>query len=84
VDNVILDLGSNVNVFPNNTWEMMGKPKLFWSPVYLRLANQHKIASIGQLTGVHVNIDGVHSVVVFEVIEIVDDSQPYPSLMGLE
>jgi hypothetical protein len=31
-----------------------------------------------------VNIDGVRSVVDFEVIEIVDDSRPYPTLMGLE
>ena len=32
----------------------------------------------------HVNIDVVHSVIDFEVIEIVDDNQPYPTLMGLE
>jgi hypothetical protein len=31
-----------------------------------------------------VNIDGVNIVVEFEVIEIMDDSQPYPTLMGLE
>jgi hypothetical protein len=30
------------------------------------------------------NIDGVHSVAEFEVIEIMDDSQPYLALMGLE
>jgi hypothetical protein len=39
VDNVILDLGSYVNVLPKNTSEMMGKPKLVWSPVQLRLVN---------------------------------------------
>jgi hypothetical protein len=31
-----------------------------------------------------VNIDGVHNMEEFEVIKIVDDSQPYPMLMGLE
>jgi hypothetical protein len=31
-----------------------------------------------------VNIDGVNSVADFEVIKILDDSQPYPELMGLE
>jgi hypothetical protein len=36
------------------------------------------------LIGVHVNIDGVHSVEYFEVIEIMDDNQLYPTLMGLE
>jgi hypothetical protein len=30
------------------------------------------------------NIYGVHSVEDFEVIEIVDDIKPYPTLMGLE
>ena len=30
------------------------------------------------------NIDGVHNMVYFEVIEIVNDIQPYPTLMGFE
>jgi hypothetical protein len=30
------------------------------------------------------NIDGVRNMVHFEVIDIIDDSQPYPALMGLE
>jgi hypothetical protein len=33
VDNFILGLGSNVNVVPKQTWELMGKPKLIWSPI---------------------------------------------------
>jgi hypothetical protein len=28
VDNVILDLGYEVNVLPKKTWEMMGEPEL--------------------------------------------------------
>jgi hypothetical protein len=39
VDNVILELGSYVNVLPKNTWEMMGEIELIWSPTQLRLAN---------------------------------------------
>jgi hypothetical protein len=46
--------------------------------------NQHKIVPVGRLTGVSVNIDGVHSVADFEVIEIVDGSTPYPTLLGLD
>jgi hypothetical protein len=56
---MILDLGSDVNVLPKKTWEMMGKPKLAWSPIQLRLENQYKIVPIGRLTGIPVNIDGV-------------------------
>jgi hypothetical protein len=53
---------------------MMGKPKLVWSLVHLRLTNQHKIIPIGCLIGVPVNIDGVSSVTNLEVIDIMDDN----------
>lgn len=39
MDNIILDLGFDVNVLPKQAWETMGKPKLIWSPIQLRLAN---------------------------------------------
>jgi hypothetical protein len=84
MDNIILDLGSDVNVIPKKTWEMMGKSKLIWSPIQLRLENQHKIVPIGRLTGVSVSIDGVCNLADFEVIEIVDGSTPYPTLLGLD
>jgi hypothetical protein len=63
---------------------MIGKPNLIWSLVQLILENQYNIVPIGPLRGVLVNIDGVCNVADFEVIEIVDASQPYPALMGLE
>jgi hypothetical protein len=68
VDNIILELGYDVNVLPNKTWLLMEKPKLVWSHVQLRLVNQHKIVLIGRSIGLHVNIDGVCSVVDFEFI----------------
>jgi len=40
LDQVILDLGSNVNVLPKQTWEHMGRPTLQWSLIQLRMANQ--------------------------------------------
>jgi len=40
MDQVILDLRSDVNVLPKQTWECMGKPALQWSPIQLRMANQ--------------------------------------------
>jgi hypothetical protein len=30
MDNIILDMGSDMNVISKNTWEMMVKPKLIW------------------------------------------------------
>jgi hypothetical protein len=64
-------------------WEMMRKPKLVWSIVQLTLDNQHKIMLIKRLVGVIMNIDGVHSVDDFEVIEIVDNIKLYPTFPRL-
>ena len=33
---------------------------------------------------VEVNLDGVKSLANFEVIEIVDESDPYPTLLGID
>ena len=56
---VILDLGSEVNVLTKKTWEQMGKPILEWSPIELRLANQQNIVPLGRLPSVSIDIDGV-------------------------
>jgi hypothetical protein len=84
MDGVMLDLGSNVNILPKKSWEVMGKPKLVWSPIQLRLANQYKIYPIDQLEQVEVNIEGVKMKADFKVIEIMDESDPYPALLGID
>jgi hypothetical protein len=58
MDNIILDMGSDVNFLLKKTWETMGKPKLNWSPIQSRLANRQNIVMIGILLGVNVNIHG--------------------------
>ena len=84
MDEVILDLGSEVNVPTKQTWEQMGSPNLARSPIHLRLANQQRVSPLGQLPQVPVDIDGVHSFVDFEVIEIIGDSRAYPALLGID
>jgi hypothetical protein len=81
---IILDLGSEVNVLPKKTWKCMGEPTLGYSPVQLKLANQHRVLPIGRLKGVVVDLDGVHIEENFEVIEIMDDTTPYTTLLGLD
>ena len=39
---------------------------------------------MGRLSNVPVDIDGVRSLVDFEVIEIIDDSNPFPALLGID
>lgn len=84
MDEVILDLGSEVNVLTKQTWELMGKPKLRYSPIQLRLAKQQRVCPMGRLLNVPVDIDGVWSLADFEVIEIIDDSNPFPALLGID
>jgi hypothetical protein len=72
-----------VNILPKKYWELMGKPNLVWSPIQLRLANQYQIYPIGRLEQVEVNIEGVKTKADFEVIEIMDDSDPYPLYLEL-
>ena len=39
---------------------------------------------LGRFPSVPVDIDGVSTLVYFEVIEIIDDSKPYLALLGIE
>jgi hypothetical protein len=39
---------------------------------------------IERIKGVTIDLDGVHTMKTFEVIEIVDDKTPYPKLLGLD
>ena len=57
MDEVILDLGSEVNVLTKQTWEHMGSPQLVRSPIHLRLANQQRVSPLGRLPQVPVDID---------------------------
>ena len=61
----------------------MGKPKLHYSPIQLKLANQQKVNPLGRLSNIPVDIDGVRSLANFKVIEIIDDSNPFPTLLGI-
>jgi hypothetical protein len=78
---IILDLGSEVNVLPKNTWQCMGEPTLGYSNVQLKLENQHRVLPIGRPKGVTIDLDGVHTKEDFEVIKIIYGTTPYPTLL---
>lgn len=80
----MIDLGSYVNVMPRKTWEAMGRPKLVWSPIELKKANQQNIGPFGRMESMWIDINGIRITATFEVIEIVDDNLPFPALLGLE
>jgi hypothetical protein len=62
----------------------MGKPKLIYSPIRLRMANQQAVSPFGILEHVPVDIDEVRTFADVEVIEIVEDSFLYPTLLGID
>ena len=64
--------------------ERMGRPALQWSPIQLRMENQQNIIPVGRLNGVIVDIEGASALADFEVIEIMDDNNPYPTLLGID
>lgn len=59
MDEVVLDLGLEVNVLMKKTWELIGRPKLRYSPIQLRLENQQRLCPMGILLNVLVDIDGI-------------------------
>ena len=48
------------------------------------MANQQNIIPMGQLHGVIVDIGGASALDDFEVIDIIDDSNPYPTFLGID
>ena len=84
MDEVVLDLGSKVNVMTKQTWDIMVKLKLAFSPIQLRLENQQRVIPLECMSSVPVDLNGVRSLPDFEVIEIIDDSTSYPTLLGIE
>ena len=61
----------------------MGNPTLGWFPVQLQLANQVKVQSIGRVSNLVVDIEGMKTHADFDVIEVVEDGGSYPTLLRI-
>lgn len=84
MDQVILDLGSDTNVLPKQTWEMLRRYVLRWSPIQLCMENKQNIVLMRCLYGVTVDIEGASPLADFEVTEVVDDNISYLTLLGID
>jgi hypothetical protein len=56
VRDVMLDLKFDENILLNKSWEIMGRPRLVYSPIQLWLVSQHIIYFIDHLQYVEVNL----------------------------
>ena len=54
------------------------------SPLQLFLSNQAKVLPIRRLSNAIVDVEGLRTYVEFEFINIVDDTNPYPALLGID
>jgi hypothetical protein len=84
IKDIMLDLRSDVNILPKKTWEALGKPRLTYSPIQLRMENQYCIFPIGRLENVEIDVVGVKTVADFKFIEIMGDTDPYLALLGID
>ena len=62
----------------------MGKLHLDLSPIQLILVNHANALPIGRLSQVPLDIEGLRTFAGFEVINIVDDMNPYPAFFGID
>jgi hypothetical protein len=52
--------------------------------IHLRMAKQYCIFPIGSMESVEIDFVGVKTIDDFEVIEIMEDKDPYPALLGID
>lgn len=79
INDMMLDLGYDVNILPRKTWEAMGKPQLKYLSIQLRMEIQYYILPIGRLENLEVDVVGVKTYNEFEVIDIMGGKDPYPA-----
>ena len=76
-----MDLGLDVNILTKQTWLLMGNPMLRCSLVQLHLSNQAKVQPICCVSNLVVDIEGMKTIVDFDVIEVVGDGGSYHALL---
>ena len=79
---VVLDFGSQVNIMTHDTWEQMGRPRLYESGIYLKLADQGLIEPIGVWKNIDMTIKGISTKVDFKIIDRKEGSSSFPVLVG--
>ena len=65
-----------------DTWEHMGRPRLYESGIYLKLADQGLIEPIGVWRNVDMTIKGISPKFNFEIIDHKEGSSSFPALVG--
>ena len=80
VRQVVLNFGSQVNIMTRDTWEQMGRPRLYESGIYLKLFDQVLIEPIGVWKNVDTTIKGISTKVDLEIIDPKEGSSSFPAV----
>ena len=83
IKRVVLDYGSQANIMTRSTWEKKGRPSLVESNIYLKLADQGLIESIGVWKNVKTSIMGINTTIEFKIIDPQEGSKYFHALVGL-
>ena len=65
-----------------DTWEQMGRPRLYDSEIYLKLIDQGLIEPIGVYKNVDTTIKGISTKVYLKMINAKEGSSSFPALVG--
>jgi hypothetical protein len=77
-----LDEQTQVNIMTESTWEILGNPTMVPSLGRIGLFKGKMITLCGRVTNVPVIIHGTSTQEEFEVIRLVENSTPFPLLLG--
>ena len=61
----------------------MGRPTLGWPLVHLQFGNQAKLQTIGRVSHLVVDVEGMKTYADFDVNEVVERGGSYPVLLGI-
>ena len=71
-----------MNIIPESTWKILGKPTIVPSLGRIHLFKGNMITLCGKVTNVPIIIHGTSTQKEFEVIRFVDNNAPFPLLLG--
>jgi hypothetical protein len=78
----ILDEETHVNIMPESTWEILGKPAMIPSLGRIGLFKGKMITLCGRITHVPMIYHGTSTEEEFEVIKFVENNAPFSLLLG--
>jgi hypothetical protein len=78
----VLDEETQVNIMTESMWETLGKPAMVPSLGGIGLFKGKLVTLCGRITQITMNTNGTSTEEDFEIIKFIEDSTPFPVLLG--